>query len=349
MNYVPGNAFSSFGDAVKSFVFDERLHSLIYYNSFRKFINLLLLETEKLLRRKHVNAYPIRLAIEPTNVCNLKCPECHTGRGDKGRDKGYRSVESFTAIINDIGRYAYLADIYLNGESLLHKDITDMIRIAERHGVCTYIHSNFNINFTKESAEKLVKSKLSYLSLSIDGADNGVYEVYRCGGNFDKVIKNASLVLDAKKRLQQVKPYLIWQYLVFPHNQGQVEDARRLARSLGFDGFRALKGIIRTEVANYSKGDMADTIPRRKDLVKPSCDWLWTNATFHWDDGVAPCCLQFSEDDDFGFYEGKNFREIWNNEKFTKARSLFALCKDRGSDIPERVHIICSRCFKSGL
>ena len=51
--------------------------------TFQKIINLLKLKCEfakfVFFKKAELTAYPYSLSIEPTNVCNLRCPECLTG------------------------------------------------------------------------------------------------------------------------------------------------------------------------------------------------------------------------------------------------------------------------------
>src|ERR1051326_3367027 len=41
------------------------------------------------------SALPIKLTLEPQNVCNLRCPACFTGLGEAGRAKTPLSMEVY--------------------------------------------------------------------------------------------------------------------------------------------------------------------------------------------------------------------------------------------------------------
>ena len=63
------------------------------------------------------------------------------------------------------------------------------------------VKADSNLNyFNKDMAKKLVKGGMSYLTLSIDGASQRTYSIYRKGGNFNRVIHNIKLINKAKKR-----------------------------------------------------------------------------------------------------------------------------------------------------
>jgi MoaA/NifB/PqqE/SkfB family radical SAM enzyme len=64
---------------------------------------------------------------------------------------------------------------------------------------------------------------------SIDGLED-THKLYRQGANFNKIINHAKAYIDAGGKA-------IWDYLVFGHNEHQIEEARKMANDLGFKEF----------------------------------------------------------------------------------------------------------------
>ena len=248
------------------------------------------------------------------------------------------SFERFKSIVDRIGKYVYIVDLFDWGEPLLNKDIYAIIRYAEQKHLCTNIHTNLNSKLSEENVEQIVSSGLSYLSVSLDGADQEVYSIYRRKGNLELALENARRVIAFRKKTGSQKPHMTWQFLVFPHNRHQIERAKKMAFEIGFDRFRATVGIMSGGLSNVKTSQ--DGISAMKDLAETACDWLWTTATIHWDGGVAPCCLEFKEEDDFGSIAHTDFKSVWNNDKFKYARSLF------GRRIREHEKVLCSQCYK---
>jgi len=151
--------------------------------------------------------------------------------------------------------------------------------------------------------------------------------MYRKGGSLDLALATARRIIERRKAAGRRKPYLTWQFLVFPHNAHQVDEARRLSEEIGFDRFETRTGIM-------------DRSMRGQDLWVGRCDWLWTTATLHWNNRIGPCCLQFMARDDFGELGDNDFMSVWNNEKFQYARSLFSRKRQA------RQNIICEHCYK---
>ena len=71
---------------------------------------------------------PVHLTVEPTNICNLKCPVCETGAGILNRPKGYMSLDNFKEILDKAGEQVNTLLFYYMGEPFLNKDACNMIR-----------------------------------------------------------------------------------------------------------------------------------------------------------------------------------------------------------------------------
>jgi len=56
----------------------------------------------KLVRKPVVWGMPISYSIEPTNYCNLKCPECPSGLGTLTRPLGLLKLDDFKRLIDEI-------------------------------------------------------------------------------------------------------------------------------------------------------------------------------------------------------------------------------------------------------
>jgi hypothetical protein len=65
--------------------------------------------------------FPFMLQVEPTSICNLKCPLCPTGRGVLNRELRHMELEELQALVDDMERYLLflvLWDWGVSGESL---------------------------------------------------------------------------------------------------------------------------------------------------------------------------------------------------------------------------------------
>jgi pyruvate-formate lyase-activating enzyme len=292
--------------------------------TLRKLLNLYLLRWEYERGYTVVRSHPMKLTVEAANVCNLRCPACFTGAGEVGRVRSMMTVELYRKLLDELGDYLFELEFYNWGEPLLNKFIYTMIQEAAERGIATIVSTNFSIPFDAEKAERLVCSGLAVLGVSIDGAQQHTYEQYRVRGNLDLVLRNCRLVAEAKKKLGSATPHMVWEYHVFPHNTGDVELARSMARDLGME-------------CNVSKGWLPgpdwDTERKWSFVHEPMpghCHFLWRQAVVNNDGGFSPCCGTFYHEDDMGKLAidpgevgGRSFREVWNGEKFRAARQLY--------------------------
>jgi organic radical activating enzyme len=303
--------------------------------------------------RTRLRSYPTLLTIEPTNVCNLRCPECFTGAGELGRDRSMLDVDFYTRVLDELGDRLFQLELYNWGEPLLHKRIYDMLKMASDRGISTIISTNFSVPFDADKAERLVASGLATLGVSLDGATQAVYEQYRRRGDIATVLENVRLINEAKKKLGRQNPAVVWEYHLFSHNLHEVEQARTMAAELGMT-FAVSKGWV-----SGADWDPQGTYNGQFVTNPGPCSFLWEHAVIHNDGGVAPCCGTFYREDDYGAIrnvaarparaeptvtsselEGRTFREVWNNGRFVKSREMF-VSREKASGAKD---LVCYDC-----
>jgi pyruvate-formate lyase-activating enzyme len=308
----------------------------------RRLLNLYLSRWQEACGHTRMLARPIKLTVEATNICNLRCPACFTGAQLPGRPKTHMPLEFYQRLLDELGDYLFTLEFFNWGEPLLAKQIFPMIERAAARGISTTISTNFSFPFDVERAERVVTSGLHVLAVSIDGARQSTYAQYRVRGILDTVLANCRLVQDAKRRLGAATPRLVWQYHVFPHNVDDLEPARALAEGLGME-FAVSKG--------WTVGEEWDPASPHRFFWYPSpparCRFLWQEAVVHNEGGVAPCCGTYYPSDDVGRLatgpgepgDGR-FGAVWNGERMQQARALF---RNRGTAGAAEDHV-CAAC-----
>lgn len=307
----------------------------------RRMLNLYLQRIEHRFGRTKLWSKPCKLTIEATNICNLRCPGCFTGAGEDGRARTHMPLEFYLGVLDELAPYLMEVEFYNWGEPLLAKNIYPMIERATALGISTTVSTNFSIPFTEEDAERLVRSGLVVLGVSIDGAQQETYATYRVRGDLERVLTNCRLVRDAKRRLGSTTPRVVWEFHAFPHNVGDVPRARELAAELDMDISVSPGWIADSE---WDGGGVVDwpmvPLPFR-------CPFLWGQAVINNDGGVAPCCGTYYKEDDCGQLAvapgapgAARFAEVWNNDNFRLARRFFTA---REGTPEEREHV-CYDC-----
>jgi MoaA/NifB/PqqE/SkfB family radical SAM enzyme len=323
----------------------------------KAYANWLRANYELLTRAGEVKARPLKLTFDPTNYCQLRCPLCPTGARTQDRDRGRAQRHLFEHLMEEVGDYVFLIDFFNWGEPLLNEQAEELVSIAARRNIVTFLSSNLSIPMTDKRIGRLVDSGLSQLIVSLDGASAETYGTYRRVGRFDLVISNMKRILAARRERGMTTPRVNWQFLVFRFNEHEIETVRRMAADMGVDSvtFRAPfldEGRVplsprdkeavagwaptRLEFNRYDEASPAHTVvPER-----PRCGWHYMSTAINWDGTVAPCCTVFEKRDDFGRLSGNgnDYMSIVNNASFRAVRDNFA---GRAS---EAEGLVCLKC-----
>jgi len=292
-------------------------------------------------KREIVRNYPVAAFIEPNLFCNLHCPACPTGLNLGLRPTVSIDQELFKSTIDEIGDYIFRLYMYNWGEPLLHKATPEMIRYAKAKSINIILSTNLSIKLTDDYIDRLVQSGLDTMLVSLDGVTQETYSRYRRNGKIDLVRENLMRIQQAKQRLGRTTPKLVWQFLVFRHNEHEIEEARAVHKEWGADEIAI--GGAEMPMEPHNEGFAPSTIPeynlylpdhpvqlegQRQLASDRACTWLYGVFVLNPNGKVSPCCAVPSEKHDFGeLGRGGDFFSVWNNEIFRRARRIFAPTK----------------------
>ncbi|MCK4695932.1 MAG: radical SAM protein, partial [Candidatus Cloacimonetes bacterium] len=176
----------------------ENIHFLRKSLKFKRFFNAIKVYTSYflsiILKKSIFWGFPPVVMIEPTNICNLKCPLCPSGNDTLKRPKGYMDILTFEKIIDEIKDRSFMVVLWNQGESFLNKDFLKMIKYASERGLFTLVSTNANIEI---KAEEIIHSGLDSIIVSLDGATQEIYNKYRINGDLSKVLKNVDNLVEA--------------------------------------------------------------------------------------------------------------------------------------------------------
>ena len=111
-----------------------------------------------------------------TRRCNLKCVHCYAQAVDPdGKDE--ISTEQGKAIISDLAAYGAPVMLFSGGEPLVRQDLPELASYATEKGMRAVISTNGTL-ITKEKARELKAINLSYVGISLDGAEE-IHDKFR--------------------------------------------------------------------------------------------------------------------------------------------------------------------------
>src|ERR1041385_6072146 len=167
----------------------------------RRIQNYAVAHLERTDGNAELTSLPLKLTVESTNICNLRCVACPTGLERRGRRTGHMSVELFSWLMDELGPTLFEVELHNWGEPLLGKNVFAFIRLARAAGVSATISSNMSLELEDADIDRIVESGLSVLGASIDGATQESYEKYRVRGNLALALDNCRRIAAAKRRL----------------------------------------------------------------------------------------------------------------------------------------------------
>jgi len=289
--------------------------------------NILKLGLSTLLRKDRIFGLPAVIQIEPTNVCNMKCPLCPAAEEAGDRMNGFMSYEMFQRILGELGDVLIAAYLYSWGEPFLNRDIFRMIAACTARNIRTLIPTNGQFLQNREEAAALVDSGLSAIIIALDGSTQEIYETYRKGGNVEKVKRCAALIEEAKSLRNSQFPYTCLRTVVTRDNQDDLPSLERLSRDLGVNMFSTK--TVGCKILDEAFRDFEPTRESLRRFVyeggeridKPSikCIFPFRQPTIKWDGTVVGCEFDLDLENPFGRLDEQDFTEIWN---FPQARAL---------------------------
>ncbi len=263
-------------------------------------------------RKRKLGYTPIRLWIEPTNLCNLKCPICPQSY-DNISERNFMDFKLFQELMDQINGAVYDVNLSHRGESLFHPDLIPMITEAHNAGLKTRLHTN-GMLLNKTLSKELLFSPLDLLSFSVDGTTKEEYERIRVGGDFDTVISNIYNFLLLKKKYRKNKPYVIIQMIDLEGKRDLKKYERFRSR---FDGLPLDKFYVKLphNWAGNIKGEFNNQV-----VSLSPCTFPWYSMTIFWDGTVVPCPQDWYGDIKLGNIKEKELLDIWNDVQIQELR-----------------------------
>lgn len=185
---------------------------------------------------------PIRLQFELSSMCNALCLGCvrtnaanFVSAKEIIPNKQYITFDVFKKILTapsfqSAGELEFCGVI---DDPLMHPEFIEFLDYAALvNSYKVLIHTNASLRnktYWTDLALVLKKHNRHVVRFSIDGLED-TNHIYRQNTQWHKIMTNAQAFIDAGG-------YAMWQFLVFPWNQHQIEQARQLSVEMGFKEF----------------------------------------------------------------------------------------------------------------
>jgi radical SAM protein with 4Fe4S-binding SPASM domain len=297
--------------------------SMTHWPLWLRYVNKRLVQVQEMFfRNQRVFGAPFFVTLESGNACNLRCPLCATTFREKEVPKGMVTLDAATQIIDRFPAMLVLS-LSLWGEPFLNKDIFEIIKYARRKKISVLVQSHFSLpHFNREMAQRILDSDLDTLWLSIDGASQHTYEVYRRGGDFNLVMRNLELLCRLKNEQKRMNPKITWKVVVNKFNEHEVPTAKRAADRLGVEFLTVEIYTPRHLESEWKPHGVIEQSGYRSHTDQSArCYSLWQVMTVNFNGDVFPCCSEWSPQDALGNVLRTPVNQIWNTKDYRRRRA----------------------------
>ena len=267
---------------------------------------------------------PLKLHLESTSVCNLRCPMCPQSLDAVKGDTGYIDMDLYRKIVDEASKFALEINLFFRGEPLLHRKLPELLRYGRSKGV--RLHVNTNATILRESqARMLVEDGASKVTISFDGPDKAMYEIMRKGAKYEVTLENVRQFLSLVKEYREngrPTPYTVMQ-VILPYDATQKgpnlpQHMRDLFADLPVDEWDPIwphgwAGVMQ-------ENEVVEAQPYGENYHP--CNWLWKSLAIYWDGRVASCCADFTADQVIGNLKTSSLMDVWNGPEMVKLRTL---------------------------
>ena len=251
-----------------------------------------------------------KIYIEITNNCNLKCSFC----SEVKRKRRFMTTEEFENILIKIKDYTDYIYLHIKGEPLLHPNIIEFLRLADKYNLKVNLTTNGTLfsKVAKELSECNSLRKINFSLHSENSLDNYCEEIF----------KNVELLKD------KIIIYRLW---TLKNNQLDSKSQEIVNKIRKYYNLPQ-ETVDKIYTSNNIK--IKSTIYVDKDN-----EFSWPEVTTHKSNGycyalktqigilvdgtVVPCCLDSNGVVNLGNIFKESLEEIINSEKYISLKKSF--------------------------
>lgn len=241
---------------------------------------------------------PVYLAIEPTNACNAKCPVCETGKNEMARTKGMLDIDVYRDFISKVAPTTNTVMLYFMGETFLHKNVYEMIRLTRDQDI--YVETCTNGDFVDPKG--VIYSDINKISFQIGGMTEETHQRYRVGTSLAKSQAKLIELIEERRKHPDSNVQIEVGFIVMRHNEHEVEAFLKWAEEIGVDIANIVDPCVRNMLEAfaylpqnrkywyYDDKAFDDGVLKPKVLPDNECAWLWNSMQINWNGDAVPCC-----------------------------------------------------------
>ena len=271
-----------------------------------------------------------KIYIEITNICNLKCKFCP----ETSREKEFMNLENFQEVIRKVHKHTNLVCLHVKGESLLHPNLEEILKILEKYN----LQANITTNGT------LIKEKIEIIknSNAVRQINFSIHSIMQNDRLDKRYLQNIFESVEELKNI--IVSYRLWNLQTIKENEINNEiieeiekyyNIQNLKQELMQKEFFKIKDNV---FINQDTEFIWPNINGKNIIEKGRCLALKEQIAILVDGTVVPCCLDNNGDISLGNILNEDFEDILNKTKTLSIKKNF-----------ENRIIICGLCKTCGF
>ncbi len=262
--------------------------------------------------------WPDRMYIESTNLCNLGCIMCPTGRKEITRPKGFMDFDLFRRIVDEMAPHVQATTLHIWGEPLMHPRIFDMIAYCRAHGLRSEISTNSTL-LDERKAKKILEAGLDAIYLCLDGMRPETYESIRLNADYERTNRNIRRFIEMKMVTGSRRPYVNLQIIQMQKTAPEIEEFVQRWSIPGVDNINV------KPFDSWADQDQSISQLRADQPVMPArrypCPNLWYHVHIYWNGDLAMCDRDFNSLFPLGNVKD-GVMKAWNGPQMQELRRL---------------------------
>lgn len=252
-----------------------------------------------------------KIYIEITNNCNLHCSFC----SEVTRPRQYMSLEEFEIILKKIKDYTDIIYLHIKGEPLLHPNIIEFLKLAEKYNLKVNLTTNGTLfpNLSKELSNCKSLNKINFSLHSENSIPNYCKKIFESVENLSKNI---------------IVIYRLWTL-----KNNELDEKSTIIVEKLKEHYKLSKEIVeKLKTTNNIKINPQIYVDKDNEFIWPSinnhkscgyCHALKTHIGILVDGTVVPCCLDSDGIINLGNIFTNTLEEIINSPKYQKLKKSF--------------------------
>lgn len=260
---------------------------------------------------------PLRVLIDPSDICNFKCKFCFQSRINWSRGT-IMSVQVFHKIVEQLKDFdspINVVHLYGFGEPLLNKNIAEFVQILKSSGVAREIAITSNGSMlTHDLSLKLIDAGLSRLSISLNGlSDDDFFRIAHTKISFSRVYDEIKFFYQNKRQCHL--------HVKINGDDFSEQDKEEFVRL-----FEDITNTLNIDnVVNVWPGmkitDKEKTMYNTSMGNKRVCPQMFYELIIHSDGSISPCCADYLyHRENLGNIHDTTLKAVWNGQRLNSMR-----------------------------